>query len=229
MKQVLLLSLACSLYRRSPQIRLYINDNFIDEFELTHTIDQEHADKVLMSNNSIENDLHPTMYGFGDRKRNFIMQNSFSKIYEINDTVLYKIKLDIKNDDNNYTNGFMNKTTLIYPTFLTMVPLKIFNDADGYAQKYKFNKKYHRSIQQKKQAYTNPGKKQLIKNFFASHPIGNKWTGKTQSIYFNLYKKHGFYSADKHPIGIKRFGHAGDIKFLYGKYYEDENTRSSNT
>ena len=85
MINILALGFYCDIYKKSPNVRLFLNDTFIDEFDIDPF-------------SSLDAGM-PSI-----------------KLYQINlvDAVgTYNIKLQIKNNDSNYNNGFMTKSTLI--------------------------------------------------------------------------------------------------------------------
>ena len=86
MFNILALGFYCQIYKKKPNVRIFINNIFIDEFDI-----ESHD---FNDNNSIPN----------------------LKFYQLNlpnNFQEHSIKLEIKNSDSNYNNGFMTKSTLI--------------------------------------------------------------------------------------------------------------------
>lgn len=92
MFNLLVLGFCCNVYKNKPNIRVFFNEKFIDEYNIepSDNINKETTPKLKIYKLDIP--LWPL--------------NNF-------------IKLDIKNSDSNYNNGFMTKSTLIkFHTFL---------------------------------------------------------------------------------------------------------------
>ena len=86
MFNILALGFYCQLYKKKPNIRVFVNKIFIDEFDIEpHDFNDD---------NSIPN-------------LKFYQLNLPDNFHE------HSIKLEVKNSDSNYNNGFMNKSTLI--------------------------------------------------------------------------------------------------------------------
>ena len=105
MFNILALGFYCQLYKKKPNIRIFFNDIFIDEFDI---------------------DSH-------DFKTASIPSLKFYQL-DLPDVKEHSIKLEVKNNDSNYNNGFMTKSTLIKLHTCNLVP------CDDY--QYVFNKIY---------------------------------------------------------------------------------------
>lgn len=92
---ILILGFRCSIYKNNPTARIYFDDLFIDEIS------------IESSDNS---EATPKLYFYQLRPRSDISKSS--------------IKLKIDNDDSNYNNSFMTKSTLLKIHSLYMVPAK---------------------------------------------------------------------------------------------------------
>jgi len=61
-------------------------------------------------------------------------------VYVIDDEILklsqYKLKIEIKNSDSDYTNGFMSKSTLVYLSHFYMIPYSLFENPIDYTEKF---------------------------------------------------------------------------------------------
>jgi len=93
MFNILALGFYCQIYKKKPNIRIFINNIFIDEF-----------------------DIEP--YDF---KNDSIPNLKFYQL-NLPDIKEHSIKLKIKNSDSNYSNGFMTKSTLIKLHTCNLVP-----------------------------------------------------------------------------------------------------------
>ena len=98
MFNLLVLGFHCDVYKNKPNVRLFFNEKFIDEYNI-----EPSNDETIPKLNMYKLDV-PTW-----------PLNNF-------------IKIDIKNSDSNYNNGFMTKSTLIkFHTFLFVT-----GDKDNY-------------------------------------------------------------------------------------------------
>ena len=95
MFNVLALGFYCQIYKKRPNVRIFINNIFIDEFDI-----EPHN---FRDYNSIPN-------------LKFYQLNLLDELHE------HSIKLEIKNSDSNYNNGFMTKSTLIRFHTCSLVP-----------------------------------------------------------------------------------------------------------
>lgn len=228
MKQVLILALGCSVYKKNPLIRVEIDDVFVDEFDLPHTINHEEIQKNYNQNdpNII---LQPDPYPMLKEYQQFLLEKSYLKIYEIENKNVLDVHFSFYNDDNNYTNGFMNKATFVYPIFFNIVPYKVFKNVDIFVESYKYNRKYFKKAQEIKSCYMRDKLKNSIpENIFFNKKLTSP-IGKTTSLSFKLFKKHSFWSANDTQKGIRILGNVREIKYFYNKYYKNEDTRSNNT
>jgi len=120
MKYVFGFNVGVKLYKKFPTLRIHADDRLIDEFELN------------------EADLFKETYVF-DRKTfpsgpegtaSWHLDRFYSKkirVYKIGEKYLNnKITIDIKNQDNNYTNGFMTRSTLIRFSNIFLMPEELY-------------------------------------------------------------------------------------------------------
>jgi len=82
---ILCIGFYCQIYKKNPNIRIFLNNRFIDEID-------------IQSMNSIDNKL-PNLYFYHLKLHPF--------------PVNHKIHLEVTNSDSNYNNGFMTKSTLL--------------------------------------------------------------------------------------------------------------------
>ena len=85
MSSILALGFYCQIYKKKPNVRVFVNKIFIDEFDIE-------------PHNFNNNDSIPNL-----------------KFYQLNlpEIKEHSVILEIKNNDSNYNNGFMTKSTLI--------------------------------------------------------------------------------------------------------------------
>ena len=95
MFNVLALGFYCQIYKKRPNVRIFVNNIFIDEFD----VDSHDFENC----NSIPN-------------LKFYQLNLLDEFHK------HSIKLEIKNSDSNYNNGFMTKSTLIKFHTCCLVP-----------------------------------------------------------------------------------------------------------
>jgi hypothetical protein len=115
MRYLLVVGFACDVYRQEPRARVYFNDQLIDEFFIENHIknvelDTKHPLEPIPRQKLIEHRTKclPPLH-----------------LYELDihkESKHANIRIDINNDDNNYTNGFMNQTTLIQCRILSLLP-----------------------------------------------------------------------------------------------------------
>jgi len=99
---VLGLGFNCKIYKKNPNIRIFINNLFIDDFEINSF--EEEQDKTILPN------LH------------FYELNLSSSILE------HHIRLEINNSDSNYNNSFMTHSTLLQLHTFYLVPLNNYRE-----------------------------------------------------------------------------------------------------
>jgi len=110
MRYLLVVGFACDVFKQEPQAKIFVGDKFIDEFKIS-----KHND--AMQNNSFyvgENALQPTSKK--EFAQNLISRLPTLRFYEVDlDQSIDSIELEIhiENNDNNFTNGFMNASTFI--------------------------------------------------------------------------------------------------------------------
>ena len=112
MKYVLGLAILCKKYKKNPIVRLFINNQFIDEF--------------------IIDDTTKLFKGPAEKSLQIDFSNKY-KIFEVDENIFKndsKIRFEIQNKDSNYVNGFMTKSTLISIECIFLIPktlLKRYN------------------------------------------------------------------------------------------------------
>jgi len=108
MKYLLVLGLYCNVYRKEPQIRFFFKDQLVDEFNVKH-----HPD---IDNISTHKDILKPKGKKLQLESYLIKSLPLLRVYEIDiiDSIdQAQIRIDIENNDNNYTNGFVNKSTFL--------------------------------------------------------------------------------------------------------------------
>ena len=117
-------------YKKIPSIRFYINDRFIDEFD------------VDLASKDIEKGWYTKN---NEKFKKSHMPNQL-KLYVFESDINFSqdsvIKFEIDNDDSNYTNGFMTKSTLISLDTIFLVPLYFFKNKSAFAKTFLDRLKY---------------------------------------------------------------------------------------
>ena len=107
---------------------LYNKKHFLDNYwwekaKCNHYSFEEFCSKIDPENKSKEKIKHPKLF-----------------VYIIDDKILKKLpcklRIEIKNTDSNYVNGFMTKSTLLYLSNFYIIPYALFQDPINYTQRY---------------------------------------------------------------------------------------------
>ena len=122
MRYLLVLGFASNVYRREPRARIFVSDQLIDEFNLCATW----------------NNFFPILKKFFEKRHpmqpyseleyyNILMQDSAPlRFYELEVDKNVKhltVRINIANNDSNYSNGFVTKSTLIKLKVCYLFPL----------------------------------------------------------------------------------------------------------
>lgn len=112
MRYLLVLGFNCDVYRQEPRARIFVGNQLIDEFYINH-----HPDTLSIAKNKFGQDNH-TLQPYRDIEQIDLQIKNFPplKFYEIElpETLdILEIRIEIKNNDSNYVNGFMTNSTLI--------------------------------------------------------------------------------------------------------------------
>jgi hypothetical protein len=122
MKYLLVVGFACDVFRREPCARIFIGDILIDEFYIPH-----HKDTLTPAVQNFWKNRHILQPFSATELENMQIKNfpplRFYEI-ELSQTLnLAKLRIEIKNSDSNYVNGFMSKSTLITLNVCYFFPL----------------------------------------------------------------------------------------------------------
>ena len=90
---------------------------------INHITFEEFCKKIDPKNKTLTKIKHPKIF-----------------VYVIDDEILklsqYKLRIEIKNSDSNYANGFMSKSTLLYLSTFYMMPYTLFENPIDYTEKF---------------------------------------------------------------------------------------------
>ena len=122
MKYLLVVGFACDVYRREPRARIFVGDKLIDEFYIQH-----HKDTIATAIKNFLKDKQ-LLEPFVEPELVNIQIKNFPplRFYEVEiDTKLDReeLRIEIKNSDSNYTNGFITNSTLIQLKVCYFFPL----------------------------------------------------------------------------------------------------------
>jgi len=121
MKYVLILSFYYKKYKNhTGELQIHLNDRLIDSITLDHDIKQKDVDLSTRSKD-----------GNTTWKYQYIRPEKLF-YYEVDDSILRddrenKLTISVKNDNNNYTNGFMTKTSWLSIEDIYFLPLALFD------------------------------------------------------------------------------------------------------
>jgi len=147
MKQVIFLGFYCKVYKKNPIAQIYIGDHMIDEI----VVPEYYIDGFIKNNE--------LFYPSGDISFLKLKENASSHpkifIYIIDDRYLDlsdgSIEIKIKNEDSNYTNGFMSQSTLLFLDFFYILPYTLFEKPKKYIEKIMkiTSKKYYKNMRKR--------------------------------------------------------------------------------
>ena len=122
MQYVLGLGILCKKYKKNPIIRVFADDTFIDEFEITHGDETKKFTDI--SNNCKSS------------RRNWSAKH-FHILHIDEKHLNSKISIHVQNDDSNYTNSFMSKSTVIAFDSVFLIPKHLLdNNCKFYSEIY---------------------------------------------------------------------------------------------
>ena len=235
MKYLLVVGFACNVYRREPRARLFFNEQLVDEFYIPHQDDKKN---LIHPSINLKHPLEP----YADKIINEYLENSLPSLrfYELdvnNKLQQALIRIDVDNDDSNYNNGFMTKSTQLQFKVLSLLPAdrKIY---EWFALKSQTQRLTDRFVWHKKKLHNTLfslsdfiwiGKNgQKINNFkFVNYSYHN--IGGSGSLYCELIKKYGIllgrFQCAKHTYIYKVKNDLHTI--LYDKYEKYANQRNT--
>ena len=212
-------------------------------FEKKHILDNFWWDKKEMNKMSFAEfckDFDPEFKTLSNIKHPKIL------VYVIDDEVLktarYKLRVEIKNSDSDYTNGFMSKSTLVYLSHFYMIPYSLFEDPINYTEKFlqifsrsswSYNLQKILSYSRKKIGWPLNLNQHfvLIDNTGKQRAKLDPVFGGDAVLHITMEKKHGIHWAEGiTPRGffyINRFFVKDFVVPLSNKYKQNENQRNT--
>ena len=225
MKYLLLVEFLCEIYRREPKARIFLNDQLLDEFLIQQNagVDPWSLDKQMQVipdhiNKTIAETKNFQQLGF----------NNF-KIYQFDmprEPDHLTLKIEIKNNDNNYTNGFMTRYTLIVLKHLLLIPLheKLISMLYQRKQRRQFTEHYAWWRSEKHSICNLLGHTKWRDNKGEIEvPYGQK-LGQSGSFTCELVKKYNMlFPRDMSPTWICNIDPPLHVLYFLDKYKPDEN------
>jgi hypothetical protein len=233
MRYLLVVGFSCKVYKKEPRIRLFFNEQLIDEFNVSN---YPKSINFTGDVNKILNLKHPlepyTLKTTIKYIKDFMPPLRFYNLNVEDQLQRSQIRIDVDNNDNNYNNGFMTKSTLLQFKILSLLPAdrKIYEwfKLKSWNQKYTHKYAYY---------WKKPSN-----NFFMLQ-FGSTWLGKNQrsliamhdiggsgSLHCELIKKYGILLPKLLNPKQKYIYVVTDPihKLIYDKYEQYANQRSSN-
>jgi hypothetical protein len=225
MKYLLAVGFFCSVYEKKPQARLFLNNNLIDEFDIDPCLEK----KSLLPEGVL------TPFKWEIRKKQSFNRLPNLRIYEIELNSISEnsiLRIEIKNNNNNYSNGFMSKNTLIRLSALYLIP---------------YNKKLIKKLisrQRANQYNENYAWQYIRKNHLFDLVPYSIWYGKNKQRFGNefdlifceiggdgffeckLRKKYNIFITNlKKPYRVVI--NIAEVEYIMNKYQQDENQRNT--
>ena len=128
MEYTLVLGIEYKKYKRPATINLFIGGQFLDSFEMhqdQHVAKDplKHVDRTWYDQNGRSRWLD-VKAGFSHYGWSFIP--NYYRIYKLTEETLNgQLEIQVKNDSNDYTNGFMKNSSLIKFTLVALLPSKL--------------------------------------------------------------------------------------------------------
>ena len=117
-------------YRRDAVLKVYADDNLVDEINLSESIGLK----------SVNLNSCPQAYQGPNNYSHVRIMPEKLLLFEIKDQHLYSdIRIEVQNDNNNYTNGFMTKSSYIKFHRMFLVPSCLLKDSDWMKKLRRFN------------------------------------------------------------------------------------------
>jgi hypothetical protein len=232
MRYLLVLGFDCDVYRKEPRARIFVGDQLVDEFNILRN--------SSVNTYSVSNFTQLESWSRIAFLRKQINNFPSLRFYEVEidknmDQLI--LRINVENQDSNYTNGFVSKSTLIKLKVCMFFPLdqKILTRLSKIVKKKFFKKNFAWLYAQKNDIF-NPlhagclrwigDNKEIypdnFTNFLYTHNIGGNG-------YFicNLLKKYGiFFHKIKKSYRLHFFSDI--INYLIDKYQKHANSRNTN-
>ena len=231
MKCLIFLGFTANVFKKEPRVRCFLNENFLDEFTIKHSLESNKQEKdhidILVPHNKFK--YFTDFESIGQML-----------IYEVdipNDSCV--LEIEVENDDNNFSNGFMTKYTWARLEYINILPVRltdrILKTKNDIFQKIK-NRISRNPHAVKKQYVDTP---RLFDNLVKYTYFVDKNKKKIYETYCQTLGKSGKYICEcvkkfnsfipkklGNNVGYWRINKR--LKFLLDKYCSDENQRDNN-
>jgi len=163
MNYILGIGLLYKKYKKNAVIKLYMDDKLLDIYDL-----EKDVDPITVSTTVVERFKKKfTWFNRDWFDRPDVMKLKckiprFLKIIEIEEEKLAEageFRIEVYNDDSNYTNGFMSKSSLIEPNFFILCPKELMKNNGQFFYKFQENlykkivSKFEKGMDKTKQNY----------------------------------------------------------------------------
>ena len=260
MNYILCLGFKSILYKQPPNLRISINNFFVDEFEISNNVNSDITDNNVWSEEirswikKTNSNLLSNTVSISDaidnlkNVKNFYADNVFFKFYELSADTFNKDKenclnIEIYSNDNNYTNGFITKSTMVSLSVAQILPKEVLYEYKNLLLKHdkKVNnlKKTHMSINEIKEHYNF---KEYLFDLINGHTKNEYIDTATNVIknisfpefiggegYLKIYFQHKLIHLDEHTSIENKWLQCLPLHALANKYTQYENQRSNNS
>tara|TARA_B100000674_G_C37713698_1_gene856390 strand:- start:31 stop:768 length:738 start_codon:yes stop_codon:yes gene_type:complete len=122
MKYILAIGLSFKYFRGTTFIKIFSDDNFIDELSLDQPIRAEHKNAIYMPDRLDANSAITKDNFLKTQNQKFLLSEKMF-YYEIDESILGRqISFEFEDNNSNYTNGFMTKSNLVSFTSVLLLP-----------------------------------------------------------------------------------------------------------
>lgn len=231
MRQLLVLAFRCKPFKKNPLVRIFVNNCFLDELHVPETTGKKEitlTDEDTLSPNFVD------PFTYNDR-----MKDHFWKVIEFDMAEEKKLdlKIEIFNDDNNYTNGFMTQAGVISLANCFVATKHVLEKINFINNKFRYTKQNYLKhkismIAVKEHFKGQKNRNRMFPNlgdsFSANFPdaelqktkkLSEHWVGSTGYFSISLENKLGFWRpAHVKSRGRWRKGYIDVAREIYNKY-----------
>lgn len=157
MSYILCLGFKLNLYKKFPLIRVHLDDFFIDEFFIKcQNSDTNHNTPHSLSWIKYSKSYHKLnpKIKWNEKPKNLeymLDKNIYFRFFELDSKFIDKtndhtLKLEIINDDSNFTNGFLTHSTLVCLSIVHIVPKEVLKTCKDFCRIYERNLLKYKSL-----------------------------------------------------------------------------------
>ena len=191
MQYVLGLAILCKKYKKTPTIRLFIDNRFIDEFKVDDTT--KLFDGPVIHAHSRKSGFENALITDGELRLSF--PNKY-KIFEINEKIFKndsKITFEIQNKDSNYVNGFITRSTVIAMHNIFLIPKSLLKRYKLIFKAFYKHRRIYKEEKRLQKGWSGWPSAAVGRQFNKPTIFHNSWIGDNATIEYNIQKKHGIY------------------------------------